>query len=60
MPTFPTIADYELRDQIAAAFLTAHRSWDSDTPSEYILTKRMDAEALAGIAVTLFRKQPSS
>ncbi len=52
--SFPTIADFELRDKIAAAFLTAHRSWKGNAPDGMILSHSADAEALAGIAVTLF------
>lgn len=59
MADFPTVSDFELRDKIADAFMTAHRSWNRDQPSEHILTVRFDAEALAGIAVTLFHQLKS-
>lgn len=55
MTGFPTLADFELRDRIATAFLSAHRSWDGNRPGEPILTDKLTAEMLAGIAVTIFR-----
>jgi hypothetical protein len=54
--TFPNKADHELRDQIAEAFLSAHRGWEGNTPANRIVTDPNTALQLATIAVTLFRK----
>lgn len=48
--------DYELRNQIAGAFLSAHRGWRGNKPDDMIIDSPADAQALAAIAVTLFRK----
>lgn len=55
---FPTLKDFELRDKIAAAFLAAKRTWNHDNPNELLLGGiKFDAEELAGIAVTIIRKE---
>ena len=59
MSDFPTISDFELRDKIARAFMAAHRTWNGNEPTEKIVAHVNDAYALAGIAVTIFRKQPA-
>lgn len=56
---FPTLKDFELRDKLAAAFLSAHRSWLKNNPDDRIIDSPSDAQALAGIAVTLFHKLKS-
>lgn len=53
---FPTKADHELRDKIAAAFLSAHRGWKGNEPDNHIIANPSDARALAAIAVTTIRK----
>jgi hypothetical protein len=42
--------DHELRDRLAAAFMSAHKGWH---PADPILTDVRDARALAVIATTL-------
>jgi len=54
--TFPNEADHALRDQIAAAFLSAHRGWEGNRPSNRIIADPDTAITLAAIAVTIFRK----
>lgn len=56
---FPTAADTKLRDQIEAAFLSAHRGWDGNRAGPPIVKNQADANALATIAIILFRKSQS-
>lgn len=53
---FPIRADSALRDQIAGAFLSAHRGWNGNRPGVPMVQNPSDAQALAVIAVLLFRK----
>lgn len=53
---FPTEADVALRDQLKGAFLSAHRGWIGNRPGHPIVQNPDDAQALATIAVLLFRK----
>lgn len=53
---FPTKADCELRDQLKGAFLSAHRGWIGNRPGNPMVQNPDDAQALATIAVILFRK----
>jgi hypothetical protein len=54
--TFPNAADHALRDQITEAFLSAHRGWEGNKPSDRIIADPNVARQLATIAVTIFRK----
>lgn len=53
---FPSDDDFALRDQMAAAFLSAHRTWDGNSPRAPLVLNPQDAQALAIIAVTCARK----